>query len=55
MTELSKLLRITRLARFEDFLPEVKGKSVNWNSKAAEAVATKATTIINDKIESQIR
>jgi RHS repeat-associated protein len=37
------------------FLPEVKDKSVNWNSKAAEAVATKATKVINDKIESQIK
>ena len=37
------------------FLPEVKDKSVDWNSKAAEAVATKATTVLNDKIENQIK
>jgi len=37
------------------FLPEVKDKSVNWNSKAAEAVATKATTNLNDKIESVVK
>jgi hypothetical protein len=37
-----------------DMVPEVKGKEVNWNTKAAEAVATKATTQLNDKIESEI-
>ncbi|MFM7017523.1 hypothetical protein [Flavobacterium sp.] len=33
------------------FLKEVKGKAVNWNSKAAEEVATKSTIFMNDKVE----
>ncbi|WP_426063176.1 RHS repeat-associated core domain-containing protein [Flavobacterium sp. DSP2-3-1] len=33
---------------------EVKGKEVNWNSRAAEAVATKATKKVNDKVEQAI-
>ena len=37
-----------------DGLEEVKDKEVNWNSRAAEAVATKATKEINDKVEKSI-
>jgi RHS repeat-associated protein len=37
-----------------DFLPEVKDKKVNWNSKAAEAVATKSSTYMNDIIEGKM-
>ena len=36
------------------YTPEVIGKSVNWNSRAAEAVATKAITQYNNKVESKI-
>ncbi len=33
------------------FLKEVKDKIVNWNSRAAEDVATKSSKFMNDKIE----
>ena len=36
-------------------LRQVIGKPVNWNSRAAEEVATKATTQLNDKIEKGIQ
>ncbi len=36
-------------------LEEVKDKKVDWNSRAAEAVATKATIELNDKIESNLK
>lgn len=36
-------------------LPEVFGQKVNWNTKAAEEVATRATMKINDKIEKKIK
>jgi hypothetical protein len=35
--------------------PEVMGKEVNWNSRAAEAVATKATIQYNGKVEKSIK
>lgn len=38
-----------------DFVGQVKDKSVNWNSRAAEAVATKAVIQYNNKVESQIK
>jgi hypothetical protein len=38
-----------------DFLDEVADKEVNWNSKAAEATAIKATIYYNDIIESIIK
>ncbi|GHT17512.1 hypothetical protein FACS189429_1760 [Bacteroidia bacterium] len=40
---------------FWDFLPEVNNKEVNWNSRAAEAVATKATARYNNQVESNIK
>ena len=33
---------------------EVSDKKVDWNSEAAEEVATKATTQLNDKVEKTI-
>jgi hypothetical protein len=36
-------------------LSEVFGKKVNWNTRAAEEVATKATIELNDKIEKTIK
>lgn len=36
------------------FVKEVRGKSVNWNSRAAENVATRAIIQYNNKIESKI-
>jgi hypothetical protein len=37
------------------FLPEVADKKVNWYSKAAEAVATKHSTNLNNVIESNLK
>lgn len=36
------------------YVKEVRGKSVNWNSRAAENVATRAIIQYNNKIESNI-
>jgi RHS repeat-associated protein len=36
-------------------LPQVFGQKVDWNTAAAEELATKATTTRNDKIESKIK
>ena len=40
--------------KFDFVVEEVKGKDVNWFSRAAEEVATKATKQLNDKIESKL-
>lgn len=37
------------------FVKEVQGKIVNWNSRAAEAAATKETLLLNLKIEAEIK
>ncbi|CAM3829425.1 RHS repeat-associated core domain-containing protein [Flavobacterium branchiophilum] len=39
---------------YEGSVPEVEGKKVNWNTRAAEKVATRATKQINDKVENAI-
>jgi len=39
---------------YSEIVDQVAGKEVNWNSGAAEAVATKATKELNDKIEKKI-
>ena len=36
------------------YTPEVIGSMVNWNSRAAEAVATKAIIQYNNYVESKI-
>lgn len=39
---------------YEGKVPEVEGKEVNWNTRAAYAAATKATSQVNDKVEKVI-
>ncbi|MFD2561872.1 RHS repeat domain-containing protein, partial [Aquimarina rubra] len=40
---------------WKEVTPGTKGKTTNWNTKAAEAAATRATIQVNDKIESKLK